>query len=198
MMFDPTEEDNERYLENFLFTVAAINPSGSVYKGAKELDPAELSRFYSITVQQDPIEHLNYLTKFYNAAIEKEEDPEEKIALQGRLKLAQTILKDPDFYYDTDEEIEELFDDKSYRPLNYRSFKTALDFSDGTKEDFLDTWNHYCNYKKKSMVEQALSDYVDVDDKANQALKDGTESEVFKKRKNNWDKLKSFYGSDID
>ena len=48
------------------------------------------------------------------------------------------------------------------------------------------------------MIEQILKDYVEVDDKANQALKDGTESDVFKKRESNLAKLKSIYGDELD
>ena len=37
------------------------------------------------------------------------------------------------------------------------------------------------------MIEDILEDYVDVDDKANDALKSGTDSEIFKKHETNWD-----------
>ena len=37
------------------------------------------------------------------------------------------------------------------------------------------------------MIEDILEDYVDVDDKANDALKGGTDSEIFKKHETNWD-----------
>lgn len=191
MVWDPTEESQEKYLDNFLFTVAAINPPNGAYKGAKELDPAEMSRFYSMTIQMDPGEQLDYLRKFYKDKIKNAVDDEDRLENEGRLKLAETILKDKDFYYDTSEEVQDNFDNSSYKPLNYRSFKMALDFSDGTKEDFLDIWNHYCNYKKKSTIENILSDYVDVEDKANDAIKDGSESDVFAKSKTNAEKLKS-------
>ena len=191
MVWDPTEENQEKYLDNFLFTVAAINPPNGAYKGAKELDPAEMSRFYSMTIQMDPGEQLDYLRKFYKDKIKNAVDDEDRLENEGRLKLAETILKDKDFYYDTSEEVQDNFDNSSYKPLNYRSFKMALDFSNGTKEDFLDIWNHYCNYKKKSTIENILSDYVDVEDKANDAIKDGSESDVFAKSKTNAEKLKS-------
>ena len=71
----------------------------------------------------------------------------------------------------------------------------ALDFSDGTKKDFLDIWSHYCNYKKKGIVETILSDYVDVEDKANDAIKDGSESDVFAKSKTNREKLKAKFAN---
>lgn len=193
VVWDPNEESGEKYLDNFLFTIAAINPSGSVYKGAKELDPAELSRFYTLAIEMVPSEQLRYLKKWYGKELAKEEDAEERLALEGRLKLAETILSAPEFSYDTSKEIEENFEDPNWRPLNYRSFKQALDFSDGTKENFLDVWRHYCNYKKKGTIETILSDYVDVDDKANQAISGETESEVFGKRQSNAAKLKALH-----
>lgn len=104
----------------------------------------------------------------------------------GRLKIAETVLSYPDFSYDTSAEVEDNSDDPLYRPLNYRSFTLALERSDGTKDSFLDVWNHYCNYNKKPIIERALNNYQDVDDKANAALKGGTESDVFKKRDAEW------------
>ena len=195
MVWDPTEDDQEKYLDNFLFTVAAINPPNGAYKGAKELDPAELSRFYSMNIDMNPTEHLAYLKKEYSKEIAKEDDAEAKLELEGRLAIAEKLLSDPDFYYDTSAEVQDNYDDNSYRPLNYRSLKMALDFSDGTKKDFLDIWSHYCNYKKKGIVETILSDYVDVKDKANDAIKDGSESDVFARSKTNREKLKAKFAN---
>lgn len=189
MVWDPTEENDEKFLDNFLFTVAAINPPGSSYKGAKELDPAELSRFYTMQMTPDPIEHLRYLTGVYTKAIEEAEDDEERIENEGRLAIAKTLLMDPSFSYDTGLDIEDNQDDPNYKPLNYRSLKLALDFSDGTKKDFLDIWSHYCNYKKKKLVETILKNYKDVEDKATDALKGGSTSGVFAKTQSNMDKL---------
>ena len=70
MVWDPTEENQEKFLDNFLFTVAAINPPNAAYKGAKEMDPAEMSRFYTVNMQPDPMEHLKYLRSFYTEKIE--------------------------------------------------------------------------------------------------------------------------------
>ena len=193
MVWDPTEENQEKFLENFLFTVAAINPPNAAYKGAKEMDPAELSRFYSVNMQPDPMEHLKYLKGFYSKKIAETEDAEEKLEYQGKLALAEKILNDPSFTYDGAIDIEENQDNPSYKPLNYRSFKMALDYSDGTKDDFLDVWNHYCNPKKKRKIEDILGDYVDVADKANAALKDGSKSSVFTKEVSNLEKLKNAF-----
>ena len=66
--------------------------------------------------------------------------------------------------------------------LTARTLTNLLQNCDGTKEDFLDNWNNFCNSTKKTMVEGILANYQDVDDKANDALKGGTESEVFSKK----------------
>ena len=185
LVYDPESDSGYKFLPNFLFTVAAINPANTHYKGAKELDPAEKSRFYTLWMSPNAMEHLRYLKKFYSSQIEQD-DEEEKIEDMGRLKIAETVLSYPDFSYDTAQDIEDNSDDSQYEPLNYRSFKLALDMSDGTKDDFLKVWNHYCNYNKKPIIERALKNYQDVDDKANAALKGGTESDVFKKRDAEW------------
>lgn len=181
-VWDPTQPSGEKFLDNFLFTVAAINPPNAAYKGAKEMDPAEVSRFYSLNMQPDPVEHLKYLRGFYNKRIATSKgDVDEQLEYKRKLGIAEKVLSDPRFTYDNGQDIENNMDNPSYRPLNYRSFKQALDFSDGTKEDFLDVWNHYCNPKKKNTIDAILADYVDIDDKANDAIKDDSESDVFKK-----------------
>ena len=75
--------------------------------------------------------------------------------------------------------------------MNYRSLTQALLDSDGTKKDFLDVWSEWCNYNKKGIVETILSDYVDVKDKATDAIADASESDVFAKTKTNREKLKA-------
>ena len=193
MIWDPTAENNERHLDNFLFTVAAINPPNAAYKGAKELDAAEKSRFYSYPMQPDPMEHLRYLKGYYTKKIATTEDKEEKLEYQGMIDLAETILSDPAFKYDTGKDIEDHMDDASYRPLNYRSFKLALDRSGGTKEGLLRVWSNFCNYSKKSTIERILANYVDVKDKANDALADGTDSDVFGETEDNYTKLLNMF-----
>ena len=189
VIWDPTAEGETRFLPNFLFTVAAINPPNANYKGAQEMDPAERSRFNAIPVQPDPMEHLRYLRKFYKNQIENAEDDAERLEAEGRLALAETILSSPKFTYDSSIDIDNHQDDNSYSPLNYRSFKKALDASDGTKADLLAIWSGYCNYDKKNVIEDILENYQDVKDKANSVFDDESESEVFANVKSNSQKL---------
>lgn len=193
MVWDPTEENEERFLDNFLFTIAAINPPNASYKGAKELDPAEQSRFFSLNMVPDPIEHLKYLTDVYTKELNATDDPDEKKEFQGKLNMCKLILTSPEFSYDSGVDIEENSDDPSYKPLNYRSFKLAMDRCDGTKDDFLDIWSHYCNPNKKKIIETILKEYKDVDNKATQAIKGETTSNVFAQKKSNLQKLKDAF-----
>ena len=176
LVWDPTAPDGERFLENFLFTIAAINPPNSAYIGTKEMDPAEMSRFYSMHIAPDPEEHLAFLEHVYQAEIEDPDaEEEEKKEARGRLALARTILKSEDFTYDSSEEVEQGRGDAHYKPLNYRSFKMALDRSNGTKESFLDVWSHYCNPAKLQTIRDILANYKDVEDEANAALESETD-----------------------
>ena len=72
-----------------------------------------------------------------------------------------------------------------------RSLKKLLDDCNGTKKDFIDLWSEYCNYKKKNMIVDILSDFVDVKDKANDALKTETKSTVFNRTLSNREKLRN-------
>lgn len=194
VVWNPDVDGEMEFLPNFLFTIAAINPPNAAYPGAKNMDPAERSRFRRIPIQPDPQEHLRYLTTYYSDLIKEAEasgDSVDKLENERRLALAKTLLNSPDFYYDTEEEVEDGVDDSAYVPLNYRSLKIALDESDGTKADFLDIWSDFCNYNKKQLISDILKEYVDVQDKANDILnKHQTKSSVFVTKDSMRDKLR--------
>lgn len=192
-IWDPTAENSQRFLPTFLFTVAAMNPSNSTYKGAKEIDPAEKTRFRRIPLMPDPMEHLKFIRSYLQNKINNAKTEQKKLANMGRLAIAETILTDPRFTYDTALDIENNSDYENYIPLNYRSFMLALKNSDGTKDDFIDVWNDFCNFKKKHIIEDILKDYVDIEDKANDAIKADSESSVFKKEMGNRSKLKKAF-----
>ena len=183
---DPRTESGQRYLENFLFTVAAINPATSLYD-TDTLDMAERTRFRNIDVNPEPRELLKHLTKVFKEAADKASNEVRKQRAEGRLKLATALLTNKNFDFDTKEDIEKsVAEDKGNGlALNYRTLTELLKGSNGTKEDFLRKWNEYCNSNKKPMVERILSNYQDIDDKANAALKSDTESPVFGKSLNN-------------
>ena len=179
---------------NLLFTVAAINPPNANYN-TDQMDAAERSRFYQVWVEAEPDVLLDFLVKkHFKPQLAVADDAEEAREIEGRIKLATTLLSSKEFAFDTEEDEDRVTEvDPSAPILNPRSFTKALEMSDGTKDDFLDVWNHMCNRDKKPMVERILSNYVDVEDKANDALKrykDGEEvASAFAKKTDWWSKL---------
>lgn len=187
---DPQTETSVTHLDNLLFTVAAMNPPSSRFGGAREIGEQEKSRFRTIFVSPEVAMQLNYLKNFYQKRADSAPNEAIRLKNEGRKALAIALLTHPDFSFDTATDGDEAEGDIMYTPLNYRSLKKALDSSDGTKESLLKRWSQFANYKKKPTIERILRNYVDVDDKATQALKGGTESEVFAKKKNVVDRLK--------
>lgn len=192
----PGVEGGERFFPNMLFTIAAINPPNAAFQNVDELDPAEQSRFFQVNVIADNRNQLRFLEKEYKKEMEiaeEEGDMEEYTEVSGRLKLAQTLLKDRRFSFDGDEEEAEAARDHT-AILNPRSLTKALEICDGTKEDLLAVWDSQCNPKKKPMVELILENYTDVEDKANSVFKDsnpfGDEEIGFKKKEPSlWDTI---------
>ena len=109
--------------------------------------------------------------------------------------LATKLLSDPSFTFDNQSDMQRGKEQlgSNYLVLNYRSLFNLLEYSDGTKKDFLELWSDYVNPLKKKMAETILASYKDVDDKANQALQKETKSTVFKKKENIVDILRRQY-----
>lgn len=189
-VWDPNYPGERHYLPNFLFTVAAINPPTLSDPSLKPLGGAMRNRFKSVQTPANPRATLKYVTKYYNDLLVDEDDPEMKLELQGKLAIAEKILTHKDFVYDTVIDLDDNLDDDSYQALSPRSFMDALESSDGTKKGFLDQWSGFCNYKKKPTIERILMDFVDVKDKANDALKTETQSTVFNRAKSHREKLR--------
>lgn len=195
---DPNNpQGGQLFLPNFLFTIATINPPSGDYN-VTPLDPAESSRFRNVQLTADNKYILKYLEKKYTeeaAEARKAGDEEAALESDGRKKLAQTLLNSNKFAFDDREELIAGQDalDYLYHPLNYRSLTELLDTSDGTKQDLLDLWSEIVNPRKKNVAELILANYKDVEDKANAALADGTESEVFAKKISLSDRLKKAY-----
>lgn len=181
---DPRVKGSQRFLPNFLFTVAAINPADINYNTDK-LDDAELGRVRKMHIKGDKFVTLGYIHHIWEKQIKQAaNDPQSLKELQGQLALADTLIRDPKFDFDDADAIEQSHDaeDKGAGNglvLNPRSFTNLLSYCDGTKQDFLDLWNDYCNSLDKPMIEAILKNYTDKQDKANDALKGGTDSDVF-------------------
>ena len=150
-------------------------------------DAAERSRFYIVDMKASNKDSLDYLIKQYKGDLAVEDDPEEIQRIKGRLNLAMTLLKSKQFVFDDDQD-EAIAQENQTNILNPRSLTQALDMSDGTKKDFLDWWNGMCNPTKRGVMETILSNYKDVDNKANSVFKnkqqdsEGEDSSIFKKK----------------
>lgn len=169
---DQTQPSGKRLLKGFLFTIAAINPNKSGNE-VNSLDNPMRSRFKTVDVESNPQESIEHFEYKFGKQIEKLKamgKPERIPVVQGRLELAKKLLSDPRFEFDGDEE-EEIAQDEGLPVLNPRSFSRLLTATNGTKESLLANWSGFCNPEKYNVVEDILSDYVDVDDKANDALK---------------------------
>lgn len=179
---DDEQPTGKRLLKGFLFTVAAINPPKPGNK-VNELDNPMRSRFGAVEVDSDPDYQLQFFRKHYGDLIKQMKDSgkvDRVTALEGRLAIAEKLLSDPRFQFDGDEEEEEA-QDRGTPVLNARSLTNLLHASKGKKESFLRKWSSFCNPDKYGIVEDILSDYVDVDDKANDALKYGNMNPFAKK-----------------
>ena len=115
---------------------------------------------------------------------------------KGRLGICKALLSSPLFSFDTPDEEDEAHQNQEHT-TSPRNLSAALRNCDGTKDDFLEVFPRACNPNKLDTVEQILTDYVDVQDKANDALKykdgflpDEEEESIFGKE-SAWDKLQS-------
>ena len=190
-----------RYFPNFLFTIAAVNPSGSAGYQTHELDSAEKGRFgsHNVTVEIGVI--MNYLTDFFNKraqVFEKNGNMAREAIERGRAELAKKLLSSPNFDFDTMESEEEAREDDSWNGLTTspRNLTLLLKDCNGKKADFIEKWPTHCNNLHLGNVKMALANYTDVEDKANDALKGGTQSSLLNKRKaSGLDKMRSKYGN---
>jgi hypothetical protein len=195
---DDRVQGKARLLKNFLFTIAAVNPSNNNYN-TDELDDAEISRFSTEYIYSDPKNTLNHFLKVYKADIEDAVDDDEKQEAVRKAALSQTLLGNPSFKFDDQQSIEQSKEQGNGLILTARTLMNLMQECDGTKGDFLARWNKHCSSLKKKMAQAILADYEDVnlddftdnDDKANDVLKKDSDSEVFKKSKaNNMSKLR--------
>ena len=200
---DYREKTGMRFLPNFLFTVAAINPSDDIGYNTDTLDDAELGRVLEYEVAPDTKTWLDFTRAELNSQLKHaeqnpnaEEKAEDIKEIKGRLGIAEKLVTDPRFSFDSQYDIEKSKEAKENRTgngkiLTYRNLTDVLDACDGTKADFLDLWNRKCNSLKKPTVEEILKDYKDVEDTANDVLDSGTESKVFASREDKLSKLRN-------
>lgn len=178
------------FFPNLLFVVAAQNPYSHRYSGTYPLDSAEVGRMRVEYVETDPLVVKNYLIKKQKEKLDKVTDEKIREKIMGRIALTDKILSDPSFNFDTPKEREDIYDENpTGKTTNPRDFEFLINACDGTKASLLKLWDKFMSYKKKGLVQTILSDYVDVQDKANDALKGGSKSPVFAKTVSNSEKL---------
>lgn len=195
---DYRQKNGMRFLPNFLFTVAAVNPSDDLGYNTDSLDDAELGRVMEYEVAPDSKLWLDYVRDILTnqkKQAEESNDTESVKEFTGRLAIVEKLISDPRFSFDSQKDIEESKKAKDKgtgngKILTYRNLLDVLNSSDGTKKDFLSLWNRKCNSLKKQTVEEILRDYKDVDDVANSALKNDTDSTVFQSKKSAFDKMR--------
>ena len=195
---DYRQKNGMRFLPNFLFTIAAVNPSDDLGYNTDSLDDAELGRVMEYEVAPDSKVWLDYVRDLLTnqkKQAEERNDTESVKEFTGRLAIVEKLLSDPRFSFDSQKDIEDSKQAKDEgrgngKILTYRNLLDVLNSSDGTKKDFLSLWNRKCNSLKKQTVEEILRDYKDVDDVANSALKNDTDSTVFQSKKSAFDKMR--------
>ena len=212
LILDHKIPDNEspggmKELKGFLFTIAAINPASDSYEGTNTMDAAMIDRFTMQDMgETDTVQYKNYELSKLEKGIESakakaEKKPNERnirkvTEAEGRYKLAKTILESPYFSWDTEEE-EQYANEMQHHTLSPRGFSAVIARCNGTKDDLLEIWPNVVNPEKLDMVEQILTNYVDVEDKANDALRykngflDNEEEEIedIFGGESEWDKL---------
>ena len=188
-IYDAHGDGGRRSFPNMLFTIAAINPPNIAYPNVYQLDPAELGRYRQVEVVANKRQHLGYLENKFDKnikAAQKAGNDQLAKELAGKKALAQKIVSDKRFDYDGEQEEYEAAQ-AGFPSLSPRTFTKALVASDGTKDDFLNIIQTMFVPETVSKLEQILSDYVDVDDKANSVFKTDDGEEVapgFAKKQN--------------
>lgn len=204
---DPRVPGKSRLLKNFLFTIACINPNNAHFN-TDQLDSAEMGRFRSIYASGNPALWLKWVTSDIDDKLQKfAKKPEWVKKLNARKALITHLVSHKDFKFDNEIDIDKSVDTGNGLALSPRSLTNLLYTSNGTKDDFLNKFNQFCNSLDKPMVERILNNYQDIDDKANDALKhkggkkaaeeEEEEGSVFSSKTSAWDKLKDMY-PDID
>jgi hypothetical protein len=160
--------DGFRHFDNLLFTVACINPSVPTDPGAMDLNDAEMSRFVDTmdwdSKVPDAIKYIRFhLKKLINAL--KPEDENYNffyVRYYKILNLAEALLGDPLFEFDSRDDLLDLFNDKA-KMLNQRAITDALMSHGYNKDKFLNWVDKYSKFldKDKEMIHNILDNWVE-------------------------------------
>lgn len=160
--------DGFRHFNNLLFTVACINPSVPTDPGAMDLNDAEMSRFVDTmdwdSKVPDAIKYIRFHIKKLLDALQPEDENYNFFYVRYHkiLNLAEALLGDPLFDFDSRDDLLDLFNDKA-KMLNQRAITDAL-MSHGYNKDKFLTWvDKYSKFldKDKEMIHNILDNWVE-------------------------------------
>lgn len=160
--------DGFRHFDNLLFTVACINPSVPTDPGAMDLNDAEMSRFVD-TMDWDSKadDALRYINFHVNDLIGRLDKADENYAFfytryNKILNLANALIGNPNFEFDSRDDLLDLFNDKA-KMLNQRAITDALMAHGYSKAKFLNWVDKYSKFleKDKEMIHDILDSWVE-------------------------------------
>lgn len=160
--------DGFRHFDNLLFTVACINPSVPTDPGAMDLNDAEMSRFVDTmdwdSKVPDAIKYIRFHVKNLLDALKPEDENYNFFYVRYHkiLNLAEALLGDPTFDFDSRDDLLDLFNDKA-KMLNQRAITDALMSHGYNKEKFLNWVDKYSKFldKDKEMIHNILDNWVE-------------------------------------
>ena len=88
-----------RYIPNFLFTIAAINPDDPDYD-VNTLDQAELGRVRRVYVDSNVSNWAKYMRDYYTQLADRTKDEEDKATYNRIVSLSSAIAQINDFSFD--------------------------------------------------------------------------------------------------
>lgn len=165
VIIDPTVPGRRRVLNNFLFTIAAINPPDEDAT-AEEMGSALWGRFIRKVVESEPNVTKKWLLKeiatTYDFALETENEDMIRECLR-KINLINALFDNPSFKFDTKEERAKNSETNggTGTATNARSLTNLINYCDGTKADFLAKWDEVCNPYTYDMAKRCLQGYVD-------------------------------------
>ena len=163
-------KDGTREFKNLLFTVACINPSVPTDPGAMDLNDAEMSRFVDSmdwdSKVEDALKYINFhLGRLINKLDPADEDYAFFYVRYNKIKnLANALLGDYRFEFDSRDDLLDLFNDKA-KMLNQRAITDALMSHGYSKAKFLNWVDKYSKFldKDKEMIHDILDSWSELD-----------------------------------
>ena len=161
-------KDGTREFKNLLFTVACINPSVPTDPGAMDLNDAEMSRFVDSMDWDSKVDDaLRYINFHLNKIIGKLDKSDDNYSFLYKrynkiLNLANALLGDPSFEFDSRDDLMDLFNDKA-KMLNQRAITDALMSHGYSKDKFLNWVDKYSKFLEKdvTMIHNILDSWVE-------------------------------------